>query len=116
MHVRVPQHSLSSSSYIVHCSVTTWIQCINHMNRLADAMLLPRTAWWQSYSNIIVSSLSRLLTFISDFLIVGCIMQSIRAALLLLPPVDHLTASVVAYCSHHPIAVSELRSGYLRGK
>jgi len=101
---------------IIHCSVTTWIQCINHMNRLADAMLLPRNAWWQSYNNIIVSSLSRIFTFISDLLIAGCIMQSIRTALLLLPPMDYLTASVVAHCSHRHTAVSELRSGYLCGK
>jgi len=43
-------------------------------------------------------------------------MQSIRTALLLLPTVDHLTASVVAYRSHRPTAVSELSSNYLRGK
>jgi len=43
-------------------------------------------------------------------------MQSICTALLLLPAVDHLTTSLVAYYSHHPAAVSELRRDYLRRK
>jgi len=111
-------HSIAhlQSSYIIYCSVTTWIQCVNHMNRLADAMLLPRNAWWQTYNGLIVSPLSRMLTFISDSTVAGCTMQSIRTALLLLPTVDHLATSVVAYCSHHPAAVSKLRRDYLRGK
>jgi len=115
MLVRVPQYSSSSCSYIVDCSALTWIQCINHMNHLVDAVQLTQTAWWQTYNGLIVILLFIKLIFSPDSSATGCTVQYIRATLLLLPAVDHFTTFMVACCNHHRAAFRELRGCSLRG-
>jgi len=88
------------------------------MNDLDGALQLSPTAWWQTYNVLFVSSLSiypPVLSLLSYLSYPGGTVQPLRAAVLLLSPLDHFPAVVVGRHARRRAAVRKLRDGNICG-